>query len=193
MSSQKQQPLPIPRQAGLDPRLPAQPSWLSQPWGLPGLLPARTRLQAPAGQTWLSGQLLALSVPTTHALLAPDGPGPLGNIQTSSSLQGPRPIHHGDGHAPPRPPGSTQPATPRLPTTSVPGPGGEHGRPPTPPFPAREDRAATQGHTGCWEGRPVGSDASAVRCVDTSLCLHGGAQSSSPGGSFRGSAGGKPS
>ena len=37
----------------------------------------------------------------------------------------------------------------------------------------------------------MGSDASAVKHVDTGLCLHGGAQSSRPGGSFRGSAGGK--
>lgn len=36
-----------PPQEGLDPQLPAQPSWLSQAWGLPRLFPARTRLQAP--------------------------------------------------------------------------------------------------------------------------------------------------
>lgn len=62
---------------------------------------------------------------------------------------------------------------------------------PDPPFPATEDRAATRGTAGAGRSRPTGSDASAVKHVDTGLRLHGGAQSSRPGGSFRGSAGGK--
>lgn len=169
--SRSSSPCPSPP-GGLDPRLPAQPSWLSQPWGLLGSLPARTRLQAPAGQTWLSGQLLAFPYPPL-TLLAPDGPGPLGNIQTSSSLQGPRPIHHGTATL--RPDllaAHSQP--PHVFPASSPWSRWRAWEAPTPPFPAREDRAATQGHTGCWEGRPVGSDASAVRCVDiASVCTVG--------------------